>query len=250
MTAAEKAAAEGAKYKLTSLPSDFSFDRTASFGPQLSEIGYFTSNINGQDYYFVPMDTLTKGVIATGQYGFGAPSTYYFPKALSNEFQQELRNSGTYADVSNVKNPYGGTYGDYLQATGRSSKGYFVPINDVTRNVLENPQNAALGPNGESGIQGIINSPDRGLAWSLTNTNGHDLSFVTPDGLGYVWDKPHQTTLQKYLSKLGPVPGIVTAIFAPDRFDEVANITGTATMPLDFATNIFANKWFNIYKNT
>jgi hypothetical protein len=41
-----------------------------------------------------------------------------------------------------------------------------------------------------------------------------------------------------------------TAIFAPDRFDDISNIVGTATLPLDFTTNIFAKKWFDIYKNT
>lgn len=40
-----------------------------------------------------------------------------------------------------------------------------------------------------------------------------------------------------------------TAIFFPEKFDDIKLITPNTTMPLGFTNNTFAKKWFHIYKN-
>ena len=199
-------------YQFTSMP-DIKLTGTINFGPKLTDIAGLKTKINGQDYYYLPQDYIQKGVTASGDFG-RSPGTYFSPQFLSTAFQQELKNKGTYVDLSNVSNPNGGTYGDYLGALGRSKTGYLVPATQVTTNAVENWQRANLGPNGESGIVGVGNTPN-GIAYLRTDTQGKDLNYTLPNGQSYQWSKPTQTTFQKFISDLGPLPTIATAIFAP-----------------------------------
>ena len=216
--AAVKAAEEGSKYKITSIPSDFSFNNVYRAGPDRSDIMYFSTNVNGNDYYFVPSDVLQQGaVIGLGGNAWGAPSTYYYPKALSDSFQSQIKNSGTYADLADIPFPGGdGTFGDHFQRAGRSSKGFFIPINETTTSILQDPAVGGVGPNNTSSIAGVINVPDKGLSYRMVNSLGHELSYITSEGQQYVWDKPSQSALQKFMSNLGPLPALATAIFAPE----------------------------------
>ena len=206
-------------YQFTSMP-DIKLTGTINFGPKLTDIAGLKTKINGQDYYYLPQDYIQKGVTASGDFG-RSPGTYFSPQFLSTAFQQELKNKGTYVDLSNVSNPNGGTYGDYLGALGRSKTGYLVPATQVTTNAVENWQKANLGPNGESGIVGVGNTPD-GIAYLRTDTQGKDLNYTLPNGQSYQWSKPTQTTFQKFISDLGPLPTIATAIFAPEFLPLVA----------------------------
>lgn len=205
------------EYKLSSIPSDLSFNNIYSYGPDRSDISYFSANISGNDYYFVPSDVLKQGVVVgLGENAWGAPSTYYYPKALSDSFQQEIKNSGTYADLSNIPYPDGnGTFGYRLQRAGRSPTGFFIPVNDTTTNVLQNPQVTGVGPNNTSAVLGVINAPEKGIAYRTINTLGHELGFTTPDGQTWGWDKPTKSSFQKFVENLGPLPVLATAIFAP-----------------------------------
>lgn len=197
----------------TSMPS-IKLTGTINFGPELSDIAGLKTKINGQDYYYLPQDYIQKGVTASGAFG-RSPGTYFNPEFLSSTFQQELKDKGTYVNLSNVPNVAGdNTFGEYLTAVGRSTKGYLVPATQVTTKAVENWQKASLGPNGESGIIGVGNSPD-GVAYLRTDTQGKDLSYTLPSGQSYQWSKPTQTTFQKFISDLGPLPAIATAIFAP-----------------------------------
>ena len=197
----------------TSMP-DIKLTGTINFGPKLSDIAGLKTKIDGQDYYYLPQDYIQKGVTASGDFG-RSPGTYFNPGFLTSQFQQELKDKGTYVDISSVANPAGdNTFGDYLTAIGRSTTGYLVPATQVTTNAVENAQRANLGPNGESGIIGVGNTPD-GIAYLRTDTQGKDLSYTLPNGQSYQWSKPTQTTFQKFISDLGPLPTIATAIFAP-----------------------------------
>jgi len=199
--------------KFTSMP-DIKLTGTINFGPKLTDIAGLKTKINGQDYYYLPQDYIQKGVSASGDFG-RSPGTYFNPGFLTSQFQQELKDKGTYVDISSVANPAGdNTFGDYLTAIGRSTTGYLVPATQVTTNAVENAQRANLGPNGESGIIGVGNTPD-GIAYLRTDTQGKDLSYTLPSGQSYQWSKPTQTTFQKFISDLGPLPTIATAIFAP-----------------------------------
>jgi hypothetical protein len=199
--------------QFTSMP-DIKLTGTINFGPKLSDIAGLKTKINGQDYYYLPQDYIQKGVTASGDFG-RSPGTYFNPGFLSSTFQQELKDKGTYVDLSNVPNVAGdNTFGEYLTAVGRSTKGYLVPATQVTTNAVENWQKANLGPNGESGIVGVGNTPD-GIAYLRTDTQGKDLNYTLPNGQSHQWSKPSQTTFQKFISDLGPLPTIATAIFAP-----------------------------------
>jgi len=206
--------------QFTSMP-DIKLTGIINFGPQRSDMAGLKTKINNQDYYFLPQDYIQKGITATGEFGW-YPGTYFNPGFLTSQFQQELKDKGTYVDLSNVPNVEAeNTYGDYLTTAGRSTKGYLVPINNTTKNVVENWQRANLGPNGESGIIGVGNTPD-GIAYLRTDTQGKDLSYTLPNGQSYQWSKPSQTTFQKFISDLGPLPTIATAIFAPQFLPLVA----------------------------
>lgn len=199
--------------QFTSMP-DIKLTGDINFGPRFTDIAGLKTKINGQDYYFLPQDYIQKGVTASGDFG-RYPGTYFNPEFLTSTFQQELKDKGTYVDLSNVPNVGGdNTYGDYLNALGRSTKGYLVPATQVTTKAVENWQKANLGPNGESGIIGVGNTPD-GIAYLRTDTQGQDLSYTLPNGQSYQWSKPSQSTFQKFISNLGPLPTIATAIFAP-----------------------------------
>lgn len=216
------ATTDSQNYKFTSMPQ-FSLTGTVSFGPQLSDIAALKTKIDGQDYYYIPQDYIQKGIVASG-YAGKSPATYFSPQFLSSDFQNELKNKGTYIDIGSVANPNGGTYGDYLGALGRSTTGYFVPATKTVTSALENNQTAALGPNGQSGIVGVGNSPD-GLAYLRTDTQGNDLSYTLPSGQSRVWSAPKQTSFQKFISDLGPLPTIATAIFAPQFLPLVSGAT-------------------------
>jgi hypothetical protein len=199
--------------QFTSMP-DIKLTGDINFGPRSTDIAGLKTKIDGQDYYFLPQDYIQKGITASGQFE-RQPGTYFNPEFLSSTFQQELKDKGTYVDLSNVPIPGGeNTFGKYLTFIGRSTQGYLVPATQVTTKAVENWQKASLGPNGESGIIGVGNSPD-GLAYLRTDTQGKDLSYTLPSGQSYQWSKPTQTTFQKFISDLGPLPTIATAIFAP-----------------------------------
>lgn len=216
------ATTDSQNYKFTSMPQ-FSLTGTVSFGPQLNDIAALKTKIDGQDYYYIPQDYIQKGIVASG-YAGKSSATYFSPQFLSSDFQNELKNKGTYIDIGSVANPNGGTYGDYLGALGRSTTGYFVPATKTVTSALENYQAAPLGPNGQSGIVGVGNSPD-GLAYLRTDTQGNDLSYTLPSGKSAVWNKPKQTSFQKFISDLGPLPTIATAIFAPQFLPLVSGAT-------------------------
>ena len=208
--------------KFTSMP-EFTITGDVHFGPQLTDIAALKTKIDGENYFYIPQDYIQKGIVASGFAG-RSPATYFSPQILSSGFQQELKDNGTFVDISGVQHPEGGTYGDYLGALGRSTTGYFVPATKTVTSALENNQTAALGPNGQSGIVGVGNSPD-GLAYLRTDTQGNDLSYTLPSGQSRVWNKPKQTSFQKFISDLGPLPTIATAIFAPQFLPLVSGAT-------------------------
>lgn len=161
----------------------------------------YLSDSKGNNYLYVPMNVIEKGVKVDG-------TNYYFPYFMDVNNLNKFAQQGEVVDINKLPS------GSKMASMGIDGKGFLVPAN-----VGFNGENAAV-PKGWGDITGL-SIKDGQIAYATTGRAGDQFGWITKDNVGSLPQPQRHGGLRGYLERAGsaiisagPVIQLMAAITA------------------------------------